>query len=249
MEQMMKTLMAKMEAMEARLPAPVEVPVAAVEVPVAAVEVPVLRVRRVHCGHCAEEGHTIRSCSKKGFERKWNIESQKFDWVNAQGLMAPAAPVLQVDAPVFVPRAESIASVESFQSSVSTHRMPMNSYGRPIQTDNDCVAWFDKLMTKMNCEWGVSDTGIWYMLKSVYALDKTKFEVIGGLHTNVEGNRTYYSVRHHLIEDKSATIHIYGAARFGQFFVSELEYMILGKVYKCKFIFKRKPANSSWSGV
>jgi hypothetical protein len=185
--------------------------------------------RKIHCSLCGTEGHMKTGCPNKK-------------------TIIVAPPPLPVAPPP--PAPESVVSDSSFMSSVSTHRSPINSYGIPIEPDVKCIGWFDKMMTKMDCDYQTSDLGMWYMMKTAYALDKTKFQIIGGLHTNPEGTKTYYSVKHTLIDDKIATIHVYGASRFVEkFIVNQMEYMILGQKYTFNFTYKKKFIRGGWNGM
>jgi len=110
-----------------------------------------------------------------------------------------------------------------------------SSVGSSIPDDPRCVEWFDKMMTKMDATFENANRGMWLLIKSAYNNKKEAFQVSGGLHSDKEGTRVYYSARHNLVGNAYATIHVYGHTRFEKFIVSELSYNLFEQKHSFKF--------------
>ena len=234
--------MAKIEQLEARLP-PVIAPVAPAPV----------KTRKVSCcSKCGKEGHYKNVCPTNKEPAPAPAPAPKPPALPAPALPAPAlpAPAPAPKPPAPKPPAPkppaptppmSVASDESCEtfshdsSSVNVY-VPFNYLtGKPVETDERCVEWFDKLMTKIPIDFTANtDAIIWMMVKTLYSTAKQSFYVIGGLHTDTSA-RLYYSVKVVLADKQYATIHIYGSTRFENFVVNQASVMMNKRKYEFHF--------------
>jgi len=176
----------------------------------------------------------VSCCSKCGKEGHYKT------WCPTNDTVPAPAP-----APAPAPKPPmSVASDESCETFSHTSSrniyVPLNHSGRPIETDERCVEWFDKLMTKLGLDYHESnDFPMWIMLKTLYKHNKDSFHIIGGLHNDNDG-RTYYSVKVALENNHYGKIHVYGNTRFDKFIVNCLTLIIANKKYEFKFTYTKK---------
>jgi hypothetical protein len=228
MDEIMERMMAKIEQLEARLP-PVATPVAPAPV----------KTRKISCcSKCGKEGHYKNFCPTN------NAPAPPLPPTPPP--LPPTPPPLP-PTPAPVARAVSVASDESFDrfshdSSPANVYIPVNYLtGKPVETDERCVEWFDKLMTKIPIDFTPNpDAIIWMLLKTLYSTTKQSFHVVGGLHTDTSA-RLYYSVKVVLADRQYATIHIYGSTRFENFIVNQASVMMNQRKHEFQFV-KRTPS-------
>ena len=65
----------------------------------------------------------------------------------------------------------------------------------------------------------------WEMLKAMYSWKPEAFHIFGSVHTTLEGNKTYFSVRIYITDSYYITMHVYGTLRFNVMKATSLSIM------------------------
>jgi len=101
---------------------------------------------------------------------------------------------------------QMMAKMTQDSSSVSSEAAPL----API----DLQRTMENVLTKLRVD---SHHETWDLLRTMYIWKPEAFIIVGSLHTNSEGDKTYCSVRIQQSESFYTTMHINGTLRFNKF--------------------------------